>query len=160
VTFSAEMATEDRSEFVELTRRFARERFGARALELANTHDYPRGVFDELARAGYFGLYRAEQLGGLHVGLQTLCDVIESLAFVSNTVASMVIGQLQGSLPILIAGDDELHGPLEGIVDKFLGESPCELPPHRPGSPSVSTYSRRMIYPDSMEGGLCPFVTR
>jgi alkylation response protein AidB-like acyl-CoA dehydrogenase len=109
VTLSVEMATEDRSEFVRLTRRFARERFGDRALELANTHEYPRWVFDELAQAGYFGLYRAEEWGGLHVGLQTLCDVIESLAFVSNTVASMVIGQLQGSLPILITGDDQIR---------------------------------------------------
>jgi alkylation response protein AidB-like acyl-CoA dehydrogenase len=104
-------------DFIQATRKFARENFASRSLELADTHDYPRWVFDELARAGYFGLWQAEEWGGLNVGLKTLCDVIESLAFVSNTVASMVIGQLQGSLPIIIAGSEPQKAQyLPGIV--------------------------------------------
>lgn len=103
------LSSDERLAIVENARRFARERFGSRALELANTHTYPRWAFDELAKNGYFGLYHDTQWGGTNVGLRVLCDVIEALAEVSNTVASMVVGQLQGSLPIAITGSDELR---------------------------------------------------
>jgi alkylation response protein AidB-like acyl-CoA dehydrogenase len=111
------LAVGERAEFVGFAREFARERFGSRALELANTHDYPYDVFDELAQAGFFGLYHEPRWGGLGLDLYTICQVIEELSAVSNTVSGLVVGQLQGSLPILISGDDAARAAyLPGIV--------------------------------------------
>jgi alkylation response protein AidB-like acyl-CoA dehydrogenase len=76
------------------------------ALDLANRHDYPFDVFDIFRRNGYFALFIPEEYGGLGLDLWTLCCVIEEVARVSNTAASVLIGQFQGALPILGAGSD------------------------------------------------------
>ena len=96
-------------EYVRYARELARTRISARALEYANTHEYPEELFELLRSAGFFGLYHSPEWGGLGLRLRTVCQVVEELARVSSTAASMVIGQVQGSLPITIAGSPEIQ---------------------------------------------------
>ena len=102
------LGSDERQEIVLSARKFAREKITPNALDLGNTHDYPYELFDLLRETGYFGLGFPTEWGGLGLDLWTVCQVIEELASASNTAASMVIQQLQGTLPILIAGSDEL----------------------------------------------------
>jgi alkylation response protein AidB-like acyl-CoA dehydrogenase len=103
------MSPEERAAFVQAARTLAMEKVAPHALELANTHEYPTELFELLRDAGYFGLWIEPRWGGLGLDLRTLSSIIEELACVSNTLASLVIGQLQGTLPILITGSDEVR---------------------------------------------------
>jgi alkylation response protein AidB-like acyl-CoA dehydrogenase len=103
------LSDDERAALVDATRKLAQEKIAPRALELANTHDYPVWLFELLRDAGYFGLWIEPRWGGLGIDLLTLARVIEELAVVSNTAASLVIGQLQGTLPIVITGSDEVR---------------------------------------------------
>lgn len=111
----------DAEQIVAHARALAREKVADRALELANTHDYPHDLFDLFREAGMFALYPDPQWGGLGLPLTTVCAVVEELAQVSATAASMVIGQLQGSLPILAAANDVVRRRyLPGLVEGSL----------------------------------------
>jgi len=103
------LSDEERDAVVRACRTLAQEKIAPRALELANTHVYPEWLFDLLRDAGYFGLWIDPEWGGLGLDLLTLSRVIEELAVVSNTAASLVIGQLQGTLPIVITGSEEIR---------------------------------------------------
>jgi alkylation response protein AidB-like acyl-CoA dehydrogenase len=102
------LSDEERETFAAAARKLAEDKVGPRALEIGNTHDYPEDLFELLRDAGYFGLWVDPEWGGLGLDLWTVCRVIEELAHVSNSFASIVIGQLQGTLPILITGSDEI----------------------------------------------------
>jgi alkylation response protein AidB-like acyl-CoA dehydrogenase len=123
-----------RDEVVKLAATMAQDRFAPRAIELANTHDYPYDVFDELAAAGFFGLYHEERWGGLGLDLFTICQVVEELSAVSNTVSGIVVGQLQGSLPILIAGSPEMQE--QYIPDVVAGRIRVAMALTEPGAGS------------------------
>jgi len=103
------LSDEERETFAAAARKLAEDKVGPRALEIANTHDYPEDLFELLRETGYFGLWIDQRWGGLGLDLWTVCRVVEELATVSNTLASIVIGQLQGTLPILITGSDEIR---------------------------------------------------
>ena len=85
----------ERSDLLATIRRLARERIAPIALELANTHEWPEQLFELLRGQGYFGLYYPSQYGGIGLSLRAFSEIIEELAAVSNTAASMVLGQHQ-----------------------------------------------------------------
>jgi alkylation response protein AidB-like acyl-CoA dehydrogenase len=97
----------ERSDLIAATRRLARERLAPMALELANTHEWPEHLFELLRDHGYFGLYYPGQYGGLGLSLRAFSEIIEELAVVSNTAASVVVGQHQAGLAIMAAGSAE-----------------------------------------------------
>jgi alkylation response protein AidB-like acyl-CoA dehydrogenase len=88
-------------------RRLGRERLAPIALDLANTHEWPEYLFELLRDNGYLGLYYPSEYGGLGLGLEDFSAIIEELAAVSNTAASMVVGQHQAGLSIMAAGSDQ-----------------------------------------------------
>jgi alkylation response protein AidB-like acyl-CoA dehydrogenase len=94
----------ERSDLLATTRRLARERIAPIALELANTHEWPEHLFELLRDQGYFGLYYPSQYGGIGLSLRAFSEIIEELAAVSNTAASVVLGQHQAGLSIMAAG--------------------------------------------------------
>jgi alkylation response protein AidB-like acyl-CoA dehydrogenase len=94
----------ERSDLLATTRRLARERIAPIALELANTHEWPEQLFELLRDHGYFGLYYPSQYGGIGLSLRAFSEIIEELAAVSNTAASVVLGQHQAGLSIMAAG--------------------------------------------------------
>ncbi len=97
----------ERSDLIAATRRLARERLAPMALELANAHEWPEHLFELLREHGYFGLYYPSQYGGLGLSLRAFSEIIEELAVVSNTAASVVVGQHQAGLAIMAAGSAE-----------------------------------------------------
>lgn len=107
----------DVDELVRYARTLAREKIAGRAIELANSHEYPHDLFDLFKEAGFFGLYPGPEFGGFGLPLATVCSVVEEIAQVSATAASMLIGQLQGTLPIMVAENEELRQRyLPGLV--------------------------------------------
>src|SRR4051812_23001129 len=95
------LSQEERSNLIAATRRLAEERIAPIALELANTHEWPQELFELLRDHGYFGLYYPRQYGGLGLSLHPSAEIIEELATVSNTAASIVVGQHQAGLSIM-----------------------------------------------------------
>ena len=93
----------DRSDLIAATRKLARERIAPIALELANAHEWPEHLFELLRDHGYFGLYYPVQYGGIGLSLHDFSGIIEELAAVSNTAASVVLGQHQAGLSIMAA---------------------------------------------------------
>jgi alkylation response protein AidB-like acyl-CoA dehydrogenase len=85
----------------------ARERIKPIALDLANTHEWQEDLFQLLRDNDYLGLYYPAEYGGSGLSLQTFAEVIEELAAVSNTAASLVVGQHQAGLTIMAAGSEE-----------------------------------------------------
>jgi alkylation response protein AidB-like acyl-CoA dehydrogenase len=107
MTLLEALSQEEHSDLIAATRRLAEERLAPIALELANTHEWPEDVFQLLRENGYFGLYYPREFGGLGLSLHTFSEIIEELASVSNTAASMVVGQHQSGLAIMAAGSQE-----------------------------------------------------
>ena len=103
------LSEEERETFAAAARKLAEDKVAPRALEIGNSHEYPEDLFELLRETGYFGLWIDSRWGGMGLDLWTVCRVVEELAAVSNTLASLVIGQLQGTLPILITGSDEIR---------------------------------------------------
>jgi alkylation response protein AidB-like acyl-CoA dehydrogenase len=91
---------------VETVRRLGRDKLLPRALEVANTHEYPWDYWEALKKADLLGIYYPAEWGGGDCGLTTLALVVEELARVSNTAASMVIGQVFGGIPLIELGTD------------------------------------------------------
>lgn len=103
------LSDEEREILVDSARKLAEDKVAPRALEIGNSHEYPEELFELVRDTGYFGLWIDPQWGGLGLDLWTVCRVIEELSRVSYTLASIVIGQLQGTMPLLIAGDDAIR---------------------------------------------------
>ena len=102
---AAEVFSEaDHGDLIAATRQLARERIAPIALDLANTHEWPEHLFQLLRDHGYFGLYYPAEYGGVGLNLHSFSEIIEELAAVSNTAASVVLGQHQAGLSILAAG--------------------------------------------------------
>jgi alkylation response protein AidB-like acyl-CoA dehydrogenase len=97
----------ERSDLIAATRRFARERLSPMALELANAHEWSEELFELLRGHGYFGLYYPGAYGGLGLSLCAFSEIVEEMAAVSNTAASLVVGQHQAGLAIMAAGSAE-----------------------------------------------------
>ena len=94
----------ERSDLLDLTRTVARDRLAPIALELANTDEWPEHVFQLLRQHGFLGMHFPSDYGGAGLSLLDFAQVIEELAAVSNTAASMVVGQHQAGLAIMAAG--------------------------------------------------------
>jgi alkylation response protein AidB-like acyl-CoA dehydrogenase len=107
MTVPEALTEEERTDLIAATRRLGRERLAPIALELANAHEWQEHLFELLRDHGYFGLYYPREYGGLGLSLRTFSETIEELAAVSNTAASMVVGQHQAGLSIMAAGSPE-----------------------------------------------------
>jgi alkylation response protein AidB-like acyl-CoA dehydrogenase len=107
VTALRALSAEERVDLLAAARRLARDRIEPIALELANAHEWPEHLFRLLRDNGYFGLYYPQEYGGVGLSLQMFSEVIEELAAVSNTAASIVVGQHQAGLAIMAAGTQD-----------------------------------------------------
>jgi alkylation response protein AidB-like acyl-CoA dehydrogenase len=98
---------EDQKLLLDEVRRLGRERIAPRALEVANTHDYPWHYWEALKSLDLLGIYYPEEWGGGGAGLTTLALVVEQLAYFSNTASSMAIGQVFAGIPLIELGTQE-----------------------------------------------------
>lgn len=124
----------DRRELIALARRIATDVIAPQSLAIAHSHEFPEEIFKVLGEAGLYGLLYPPSFGGIGADLQTVCGVVETIATVCNTSASMIVQQIFGGLPILIAGSEEQRQTwVPGIV---TGEVSCSMAMTEPSAGS------------------------
>ncbi len=98
--------TEEQEQLVQTARRFAAERLIPKATEWDRNEEFPTKVFEEAWQLGLMNVELPEQYGG--IGLHTFdgCLVSEELAFGCAAVATSIMCNHLGSLPLFIAGTE------------------------------------------------------
>jgi alkylation response protein AidB-like acyl-CoA dehydrogenase len=100
--------TETQKEIVALTRQIAeREILPVRA-KLDDEEIFPREIIRTMGDAGLMGVFIPEAHGGLGGGIMDLCLVTEELSKACLGVSTTYGAIALGTLPIMIAGDDEM----------------------------------------------------
>ncbi len=92
---------------VETVKRVGREQIAPRALEVANSHDFPWDWWKALQKSELLGIYYPTEWGGGGCDLTTLALAVEALAYYSNTAASMLVGLVFGGIPLIELGTPE-----------------------------------------------------
>ena len=97
----------EQEQLVETARRFAAQKIIPHAIEWDRDEEFPTAVFKEAWELGLMNVELPEAYGG--VGLHTFdgCLVSEELAFGCAGIATSVMCNHLGALPLLIAGNDE-----------------------------------------------------
>ena len=98
--------TEEQEQLVQTARRFAAERLVPNATEWDRKEHFPTDVFREAWQLGLMNVELPEAYGG--VGLHTVdgCLVSEELAYGCAAIATSIMCNHLGSLPLFIAGSD------------------------------------------------------
>src|SRR5213593_613377 len=99
--------TDEQREIRDLVRTIARERIAPRAAEIDESHEFPWDVVELYRENDIFGLFFAEEHGGLGTGTLLSLIAIEEVGKVCGTSALILAVQELGSLGLKIAGSDE-----------------------------------------------------
>ena len=104
---------QDLIDFRDTIRQIAREQIAPRAAEIDRTSEYPWDLRKLLSEQDILGLPFDEEYGGTGTGALMLTLAIEEIAKADASVALILMLQDLGTLPIRLAGTDELK-------DRFL----------------------------------------
>ena len=98
--------TEEQEQLVHMARRFAAERLIPNATEWDRKEEFPTAVFEEAWRLGLMNVEVPEAYGG--IGLHTFdgCLVTEELAYGCAAIATSIMCNHLGALPLMIAGSE------------------------------------------------------
>jgi alkylation response protein AidB-like acyl-CoA dehydrogenase len=99
--------TDEQRYLRERIRQVVLEQVRPRTFEMSEGCDYPRDLYDVLAREKLLGLGIPEEYGGHGDTNVAFCAYIEELAKVSTTVSLMAAYVKLVSLPIILAGSDD-----------------------------------------------------
>jgi butyryl-CoA dehydrogenase len=89
--------------------RFSDERIAPQAAALDAAHEFPRPLFDELARLGLFAMRYPEDVGGSGTGLTEFCLALEEIARGSMSLAGCAAMQsLMGTKFLHMLGNAEV----------------------------------------------------
>jgi len=99
--------TEEQREIRELVRTLARERIAPRAAEIDESHEFPWDVVELFREHELFGLFFAEEEGGLGTGTLLALVAIEEVSKACATSGLILAVQELGSLGLKLAGSDE-----------------------------------------------------
>ena len=109
--------TDEQRELRERIRTVVLEEVRPRSLELDEGCEYPRDLYDVLAREKLLGLGIPEEYGGHGETNVSFCAYIEELAKISTTVSLMAAYVKLTSLPIILTGtDDQKQRFLPGLA--------------------------------------------
>ena len=97
----------EQRELRDLVRQLARERIAPRAAEIDASHEFPWDIVELYRENDIFGLFFAEEHGGLGTGTLLSLIAIEEVAKVCATSALILAVQELGSLGLKLAGSDE-----------------------------------------------------
>src|SRR5438876_9811756 len=97
----------EQRELRDLVRQLARERIAPRAAEIDASHEFPWDVVELFRENDIFGLFFAEEQGGLGTGTLLSLIAIEEVGKVCATSALILAVQELGSLGLKLAGNDE-----------------------------------------------------
>src|SRR4051794_34722139 len=102
-----EQLTPEQREIRDLVRTVAQERIAPRAAEIDASHEFPWDVVELFRENDIFGLFFAEEYGGLGTGTLLSLIAIEGGGEVCATSALILAVQELGSLGLKLAGSDE-----------------------------------------------------
>ena len=89
--------------------RFADERIAPQAAAIDEAHAFPRALFDELARLGFFGMRYPEDVGGTGLGLTEFCLALAEIARGSVSLAGAAAMQsLMGTKFLHMLGNADI----------------------------------------------------
>src|SRR4051812_42127110 len=113
--------TDEQRELRERIRKVVLEQVRPRSLELDEGCEYPRDLYEVLAREKLLGLGIPEEYGGHGQTNVAFCAYIEELAKISTTVSLMAAYVKLTSLPIMLTGsDDQKRRFLPGLANGEL----------------------------------------
>jgi alkylation response protein AidB-like acyl-CoA dehydrogenase len=116
----------------DLARQFATERVVMRAAEIDRDDEFPRDLYDEMAKLGLLGLNVPEQYGGVGADELTTCLVMEELAQASGTVANaLLLAKLQSELICRVGSEEQKRAVVPDIVS---GKRICLIAVTEPGA--------------------------
>ena len=98
---------DEQRELRDLVRTLARKRIAPRAAEIDASHEFPWDIVGLYRENDIFGLFFAEEFGGLGTGALLSLVAIEEVAKVCATSALILAVQELGSLGLKLAGDEE-----------------------------------------------------
>ncbi|HEX5466744.1 MAG TPA: acyl-CoA dehydrogenase family protein [Candidatus Limnocylindrales bacterium] len=101
--------TDEQRALRDAVRELADERIAPRAAEIDATAEFPWDVVKLLAEHDVLALPFPLAHGGLGADLLTTCLAVEQIARVCATSSLILAVQALGSLPLLLAGNDEQH---------------------------------------------------
>jgi alkylation response protein AidB-like acyl-CoA dehydrogenase len=101
------MLSEEEKMMVETARTIAIEKMKPVRERYDEKEEFPWEIVKEFARADLCGVYIPEEYGGFGKGIMGLVLVVEELCKVDGAIALSLAATALGSLPILIAGNDE-----------------------------------------------------
>ena len=99
--------TDEQRELRDRIREVVLEHVRPRTFEMSEGCDYPRDLYEVLAREELLGLSVPEEYGGQGEASVPFCAFIEELAKVSGTVSLMAAYVKLVALPILLAGSED-----------------------------------------------------
>ena len=102
-----DVLSDEQQELRDLVRQLARERIAPRAAEIDASHEFPWDVVELFRENDIFGLFFAEEYGGLGTGTLLSLIAIEEVGKVCATSALILAVQELGSLGLKLAGSDE-----------------------------------------------------
>lgn len=106
VGFNFELA-KSQKEIQELAREIIEEELKPFVLKLDEEEKYPVEFINEMARAGFMGIFIPEECGGLGKGLFEFALVAEEISKVCLSAATAYGVVALGTLPILLSGTEE-----------------------------------------------------
>ena len=106
--FGAFALPEEHQALRDAVARFADERVAPRAAEIDETGVFPRDVYDALVAADFHAIHIPEQFGGQGGDALAACLVIEELSRVCASTGLIPAVNKLGTLPLMIAADDDL----------------------------------------------------
>jgi len=141
--------TDEQRELRDLVRTLARERIAPRAAEIDSSHEFPWDVVELFRENDIFGLFFAEEHGGLGTGTLMALIAIEEVAKVCATSALILAVQELGSLGLKLAGSDEQKA--HWLPRLATGEQLCAYALTEAGSGSDSAAMRSTARRDGDE---------
>jgi alkylation response protein AidB-like acyl-CoA dehydrogenase len=141
--------TDEQREIRDLVRQLSRERIAPRAAEIDLTHEFPWDVVELFRDHELFGLFFAEEFGGLGTGTLLSLVAIEEVSKVCATSGLILAVQELGSLGLKLAGSQEQK---ERYLPKLAsGEWICAYALTESGSGSDSAAMRSTARRDTGE---------
>ncbi|MBM4242198.1 MAG: acyl-CoA dehydrogenase [Deltaproteobacteria bacterium] len=98
--------TESQEALIETARRFAAEKIVPVAGKYDESGEFPTEVFHEAWELGLMNVEVPEAYGGLELSTTDGCLIAEELAYGCSAIATSIMANHLGALPLLIAGTD------------------------------------------------------
>ena len=98
--------TESQEALIETARRFAAEKIVPVAGKYDESGEFPKDVFHETWELGLMNVEVPEAYGGLELTTTDGCLIAEELSYGCSAIATSIMANHLGSLPLLIAGTD------------------------------------------------------